>query len=101
MAFDDLLVIILIVAVVVFLFGASRIPKFARSLGMVRREFENGSKGIYSNSSNAAPNQPNGSLGSSSQTDPLVVAAQREGIDTNGKTKEQIASELSWKLNKA
>ncbi|MGI0080452.1 MAG: hypothetical protein ACRECH_12610, partial [Nitrososphaerales archaeon] len=32
--------------------------------------------------------------------DPLIAAAQREGIDTTGKTREQIASELSWKLNR-
>ena len=30
----------------------------------------------------------------------LIVAAQNEGIETLGKTKEQIASELAWKLKK-
>jgi len=95
MGFDDPVVIILIVAVVVLLFGASRIPQFARSLGQARREFEKGSKGDTSD-------VPTAQIASSapSPDDPLVVAAQKEGIDTKGKTKEQIASELSWKLNR-
>jgi len=95
--FDDPVVIILILAVVVLLFGASRIPQLARSLGQARREFEKGSKGEP-----AAPTQAVSMTAAPSPApdDPLVVAAQREGIDTQGKTKEQIASELSWKLNR-
>jgi sec-independent protein translocase protein TatA len=97
MAWDDPVVWILIIAAVVFLFGASRIPQFARSLGQARKEFEKGSRGEPATNPPAtvtvAANSP-------SADDPLVVAAQKEGIDTQGKTKEQIASELSWKLNK-
>jgi sec-independent protein translocase protein TatA len=97
MAWDDPVVWILIIAAVVFLFGASRIPQFARSLGQARKEFEKGSRG------EPAGNPPATvavASTSPSTDDPLVVAAQKEGIDTQGKTKEQIASELSWKLNK-
>jgi sec-independent protein translocase protein TatA len=95
LGFDDPVVIILILAVVVLLFGASRIPQFARSLGQARREFDKGSKGETGDLS--ASQVP---ASSPSPDDPLVVAAQKEGIDTKGKTKEQIASELSWKLNR-
>ena len=95
MGFDDPVVIILILAVVVLIFGASRIPQLARSLGQARREFEKGSKGEPAVASQTVPVAT-----SVSPDDPLVVAAQREGIDTQGKTKEQIASELSWKLNR-
>jgi sec-independent protein translocase protein TatA len=94
LGFDDPIVIILIVAVVVLLFGASRIPQLARSLGQARKEFEKGSKG------DTVESPPNQVATSPSSDDPLVVAAQKEGIDTKGKTKEQIASELSWKLNR-
>jgi sec-independent protein translocase protein TatA len=97
MAWDDPVVWILIIAAVVFLFGASRIPQFARSLGQARREFEKGSKGDPVNN---PPAQVSAGSISPATDDPLVVAAQKEGIDTQGKTKEQIASELSWKLNK-
>ncbi len=34
-----------------------------------------------------------------SESDPLVIAARNEGIDTKGKTREQIATELAIKLN--
>jgi sec-independent protein translocase protein TatA len=100
MAWDDPIVWILIIAVVVFLFGASRIPQFAKALGQARREFDKGSKGESDNSQAVAATQSPAATSALSPSDPLVVAAQREGIDTQGKTKEQIASELSWKLNK-
>ena len=97
MALDDPVVIILILAVVILLFGASRIPQLARSLGSARREYEKGAKGDATPTTQ--PTVENASV-SPAPDDPLVVAAQREGIDTQGKTKEQIASELSWKLNR-
>ena len=107
MAFDDPVVWVLIIAVVVFLFGSAKIPQFARALGEARKEFEGGWKGNQTASS--APNtgaaqgvvSPQQAISQApSSDDPLVLAAQKEGIDTQGKTREQIASELSWKLNK-
>jgi sec-independent protein translocase protein TatA len=89
MAWDDPVVIGLILLVVILLFGASRIPSLARSLGQARREFDKGSKGEGTPA--AAP---------ITQDDPLFIAAQKEGIETQGKTREQVASELSWKLSK-
>lgn len=87
MGLDDPTVWILIALIVVFMFGASKIPQLARSLGQARREFDNASKGITSTNS-------------SMESDPLILAAQKEGIDTTGKTREQIASDLAWKLSK-
>ena len=113
MAFDDPVVWILIIAVVVFMFGSSKIPQFARALGQARKEFDNGWKGITSDITNSTiaaantqklehTNPGSGPIRSSgtSYTDPILLAAQREGIDTQGKTREQLADELSWKLNK-
>ena len=91
MGWEDPIVWVLIIAVVVFLFGANKIPQLARSLGQARREFDNASKGVPSMTYAAAIADPN---------DPLILAAQREGIDTAGKTKEQIANEIAWKLSK-
>lgn len=106
MALDDPIVWILIIAVVVFLFGSSKIPQFARALGQARKEFDQGWKGVTSPASqtpvaDAGQTQPPmtppqvNSLGAA---DPLVLAAQNEGIDTRGKTRDQIATELAWKL---
>ena len=98
MGLDDPVVLLLIVVAIIFLFGGSKIPGLARALGEARREFDRGFRG-------QPPGVTNNPGASGVQTpttgdDPLISAAQREGIDTNGKTKEQIASELSWKLNK-
>ncbi len=102
MAWDDPVVWVLIIAVVVFLFGANKIPEIAKGLGQARKEFEQASKELTSNSqTNQSPTSaiavPQGNR-SASITDPLIIAAQNEGIDTRGKTREQIASELAWKL---
>ena len=113
MAFDDPVVWILIIAVIVFMFGSSKIPQFARALGQAKKEFDNGWKGMTSDITNSTfpaastqkleyTNSGSSQVRSSgtSYTDPIVLAAQREGIDTQGKTREQLADELSWKLNK-
>lgn len=117
MAFDDPIVWVLILAVVVFFFGSSKIPQFARSMGQLRKEFESGWKGISNEimtapggaSPQPAPQPPPRPqvvvpqapvVATQQVSDPLVVACQNEGIDAVGKTREQLASELSWKLNK-
>jgi sec-independent protein translocase protein TatA len=97
MGWDDPVVWILIAVVVVFLFGATRIPQFARAIGQARKEYSDASKDNSSISNTAAPRS---SAVVADQNDPLVLAAQREGIDTTGKTREQIASEISWKLSR-
>ncbi|MCL4519792.1 MAG: twin-arginine translocase TatA/TatE family subunit [Thaumarchaeota archaeon] len=93
MAFDDPIVWILIIAVVVFLFGANKIPGLAKSLGEARKEFDKGWRGEPPGNNPQPPS-------TAPAEDPLITAAQREGIETQGKTREQIASELSWKINK-
>ncbi|MDG6907097.1 MAG: twin-arginine translocase TatA/TatE family subunit [Nitrososphaerota archaeon] len=113
MAFDDPVVWVLIIAVVIFLFGANKIPQLARSLGQARREFDIASKEIMNPSapsnaqqpttSSAAgpvaiPNPPSAPASAATSTDPLLTAAEREGIDTKGKTRDQIATEIAWKL---
>ncbi len=123
MAFDDPVVWVLIIAVVIFLFGSSKIPQLARSLGQARKEFESGWKGISNEimtasgtpaSPQAVPQAPRpqpvvpqaasvvtaSPTRSSQVSDPLLLACKNEGIDTVGKTREQLASELAWKLNK-
>jgi sec-independent protein translocase protein TatA len=100
MAFDDPVVWILIVALVVFLFGSNKIPDIARAMGQARREFEKGMRGIPPGVTHNVGITPTESSPIPSSDDPLVKAAESEGIDTHGKTRDQIASELAWKLNK-
>lgn len=110
MAFDDPIVWIIILAVVVILFGAGKIPQFARSLGQARKEFDQASKEIKDPSPEPAYAQPTVASQSTNNAastqgsanpaavDPLLLAAQKEGIETQGKTRDQIATELAWKL---
>ena len=46
--------IIVIVLVIFVLFGAAAIPKFARSLGQAKKEFEQGVKSVDDPSSNSS-----------------------------------------------
>ena len=111
MAFDDPIVWVLIIAVVVFLFGANKIPGLARAIGQAKKEFDDASKSTTNATIQQAQypqtpppmtsqQMPPAQSAMLAPDDPLVIAAQREGIDTQGKTREQIASELSWKLNR-
>ena len=105
MALDDPVVWVLIVAVIVFLFGANKIPQIAKGIGQARREFEMASKGItdpLSSVTSARPvtNTTPANGGTQTEEDPLITAAKKEGIETQGKTRDQIASELAWKLKK-
>jgi sec-independent protein translocase protein TatA len=102
LALDDPVVWLLIAVVIIVLFGASRIPKFARALGEARKEFESGSKGTPQTTPQQpppAPVQPSATP-TLSADDPLYAAAEKEGIDIRGKTKSEIATELAWKLSK-
>jgi sec-independent protein translocase protein TatA len=106
MAWDDPVVWVLIAAIVIFLFGASKIPQFARSIGSARREFEQAWKGTGQPPSavqaQPTPAQTTPTPAATAQAfgadDPIVVAARNEGIVTEGKTRQQIASDLAWKL---
>jgi len=133
MAFDDPVVWVMIVAIIVFLFGSNKIPEIARAIGQAKKELDMAMKGIQEQTNlamNAAstspqvaqrPSVPPGTViapakpgvasapaaqgpAASPATppapiDPLITAAKSEGIDTRGKTRDQIATELAIKLN--
>lgn len=117
MAWDDPMVWILIVGLGILLFGSNKIPELARSLGMARREFDAASKGLVDTINSeinpiktpvqaqrsinrpAAPQPQVATPGPvAPENDPLLVAARNEGIDTRGKSRTQIASELAEKV---
>ena len=112
MAWDDPVVWILLVGAVILLFGSNKIPELARSLGAARKEFDSAKKGLVSainsemnnvqgeNTFSADANHPEVARTSvpNPDDDPLLIAARNEGIDTRGKSRSEIASELASKV---
>jgi len=83
-AFQILLIIGVIA--VLLIWGPQKIPELARSIGRARKEFEDASKGLA--------NPISTSTSSSSSSDPLVDTAQKLGINTVGKTRQEISDEI-------
>ena len=83
---DPIELIIIGAVIVVFLvLGPKRIPELARALGSAKKEFNAGSQSTPA--AGAMAGTPMGG-------DDLMVAAQRLGISTEGKTREQISAEI-------
>lgn len=104
-------IIVAVIVLVLFLWGPEKLPKLARSIGQAKKEFEKASKGVeeeikqfeaevkspsYPESYRpvSAPSQ------SPSSDDKLLEIARSLGIQTEGKTRDQIAQEIIEKTKK-
>ncbi|TLY01110.1 MAG: twin-arginine translocase TatA/TatE family subunit [Thaumarchaeota archaeon] len=98
MALDPLeLIIIGVIVVVVLLWGPKKIPELARSLGLARKEFDQAKKVMQNPGSALTDSMTQGVQGQappSSSDELLLQTARRLGINTQGKTKEQISEEI-------
>ena len=96
-------IIIGVVAIVIIMWGPAKIPQFARALGQAKGEFNKASKEF-----NDAASQEGSAKPASAATPPpatiktkdemLLETAQKLGISTDGKTREQISEEISVKV---
>ncbi len=90
-------IIVLVVVLVLFLWGPEKLPKLAKAVGQAKREFEKASKEVQEELTRpVAPASPQ--PGGSSD---IIQIARSLGIETEGKTREQIAEEIAAKLKKA
>ncbi len=99
MALDPLeLIIIGVIVVVVLLWGPKKIPELARSLGLARKEFEQAKKVMQNPATALTDSFTQGIQGQApsppSSDELLLQTARRLGINTQGKTKEQISEEI-------
>ena len=98
MALDPLeLIIIGVIVVVVLLWGPKKIPELARSLGLARKEFDQAKKVMQNPGTALTDSMTQGVQGQappSSSDELLLQTARRLGINTQGKTKEQISEEI-------
>jgi sec-independent protein translocase protein TatA len=87
MAFEPFQILLIIgVLAVILIWGPQKIPELARSIGRARKEFEDASKGLTNPISTPQL--------SASPSDPLIDTAQRLGINTAGKTRQEISDEI-------
>jgi sec-independent protein translocase protein TatA len=98
-------IIIGVVAIVIIMWGPAKIPEFAKSLGKAKGEFNKAQK-EFTDAATAAttttttayvPSRPSPVNTIKSKDEMLLETAQQLGISTDGKTRDQIAEEISIK----
>ena len=99
-------IIIGVVAIVIIMWGPAKIPEFAKALGRAKGEFSKAQKEFTdaattttatANNAAVAPAQPAPAQTIKSKDEMLIETAQKLGIPTEGKTREQISEEISVK----
>lgn len=81
-------IILLIVIVAILLWGPSKIPELARSLGKAKAEFEKASKEYLREASESK------TTSGSADDESILLIAKALGINTEGKTKNQLIEEI-------
>ena len=90
--------IIGVVAIVIIMWGPSKIPEFAKALGRAKGEFSKAQKDFTEAAMNTESVQsPQVKQSIRSKDEMLLEAAKSLGISTDGKTKEQITEEIAMK----
>ena len=103
--------IIGVVAIVIIMWGPAKIPEFARSLGRAKGEFAKASK-EFTDAANMTATAPTATVAAPAPAAPaapaasalkskdevLVDTARNLGIETEGKTREQITEEINIKV---
>ena len=93
-------IIIGVVAIVIIMWGPAKIPQFARALGQAKGEFNKASK-EFSTAALTAENSTTAAQQTKTiktKDEMLLETAQKLGIPTEGKTREQISAEISMKV---
>lgn len=80
-------ILLVLILIVLLIWGPKQIPKLARSLGLAKKEFERAAKGEIEEEEEET-------------TDELIKLAKELGIDTKGKSKEEIKKEILEKTKK-
>jgi len=83
---------ILIFAVLLLVFGPTKLPKIAKELGKAWHEFNKASSGVFETESSAKTSKKE------DKTKLLLEAAKKLGVDTEGKTGSQLVEEISTKI---
>jgi len=98
-------IIIGVVAIVIIMWGPAKIPEFAKALGRAKGEFNKAQKEFSDAATADTPTTYNSTVVATrpapaikTRDEILLDTAQRLGIQTEGKTREQISEEISLKV---
>lgn len=83
---------ILVLAILLFVFGPTKLPKIAKELGKAWHEFNKASSGVFETKSSAETSKKE------DKTKLLLEAAKKLGVNTEGKTGDQLVEEISAKI---
>jgi sec-independent protein translocase protein TatA len=86
-------ILIMGLAVILLLFGAKKIPEFAKSLGRAKGEFERGKLEVEKEIRESKLKEQELNL-----ENPIIKAAKNLGIDTTGKSEEELKKEIILKV---
>ena len=102
--------IIGVVAIVIIMWGPAKIPEFAKALGRAKGEFSKASK-EFNDAATMTTNAPAATVVAApasvpaapvqtlkSKDEVLLETARNLGIDTDGKTREQLTEEVRIKV---
>ncbi len=87
------------VAIVLIMWGPSKIPELAKALGRAKGEFSKAQKEFTDAALDTqnAPTKPGVKSNINSKDEMLLEAARNLGIPIEGKTREQITEEIAMK----
>jgi sec-independent protein translocase protein TatA len=85
-------ILIIILVIVILLFGAKKLPELARSLGRAKGEFDRGKMEIERELREEKAKDEK------TEEKDVVMAAKNLGIETEGKTKEELKAEIKKKM---
>jgi len=83
-------IVIILLVIVVLLFGAKKLPELARSLGRAKGEFDKGKMEIEREISEESRKDTQ-----KKEESNVVKAAKELGIETEGKTEEELKKEIA------
>jgi sec-independent protein translocase protein TatA len=86
--------ILLIIAVALLLFGAKKIPEFARGLGKAKAEFQRGQMMVEREIRDEHRRQD----ALDKKSEDIEKAAIALGIDTQGKSESELKAEIAQKM---
>jgi sec-independent protein translocase protein TatA len=88
--------IALILVIILIIFGPKKLPELAKSIGDAIRQYRQAQEGTVTSTQ---PSQPTPSR--TKETDLLIETAKKLGIQTEGKTMEQISKEITEAASKS